>query len=98
MMFLFNSQTDYYHISTGFAFSDCYMRSSQIGCQCQKSHFDILLVDSKMTTSSGISAAYCDIHHVFEMAFFHRMVSIHLPKSVNSILFNHQALVHIFDT
>jgi hypothetical protein len=70
MIFLFNSQSYSYHISIGFAFSDCYVRSSQIGCRCQKFRFDVLLADLKMTTSSGISEAYCDIHHVSGMASF----------------------------
>jgi hypothetical protein len=70
MIFLFNSQSDFYDISTGFAFSDCYMRSSQIGCRCRKFCFDVLLMDSKMTTFSDISVAYCDIQHLSEMASF----------------------------
>jgi hypothetical protein len=70
MSFLFYSQSDSYHIGTRFAFLDCYMQSSQIRCQRRKFRSDVLLVDSKMNTSSNVLAAYFDVHPVSVVALF----------------------------
>jgi hypothetical protein len=46
------------------------VQSGLILRRCQEFRYDVLLADSKMTTSYGSSAAYCDIHHVSRMASF----------------------------
>jgi hypothetical protein len=72
MTFLFDSRTDSYHIGIRFAFPGCYVRSSQIQRRCQKFRFGVLLMDLKMTTLSGISVEYYDVHHVPVMTAFIR--------------------------
>jgi hypothetical protein len=59
--------------------------------------FDIWLADSKMATSAGISSAYYEVYHVSVLTPFIRWCQSPLTKSVNSILFSNNALVHILD-
>jgi hypothetical protein len=43
--------------------------------------FDVLLVDLKMTTSSDVSAAHCDVHHVSVMSLSIRLCQPISPKA-----------------
>jgi hypothetical protein len=70
MTFLFNSQSDYYHIGIRLHFLTATCGQVRLDIGAKKICFDILLADSKMTTSSGPLVAYCDVHHVSRMVSF----------------------------
>jgi hypothetical protein len=98
MTFLFESQSDSYHISTRFAFPDCYVWLSQIRHWCRKFLFWCLACrfedDHFLWCFSSI--LWC-VSYICDSSF-HKMMSIPIPKSIFPFLFSSFASRNILVT